>query len=129
MAGWSKPPTAFIHTVEADLKNKRNTIAAEALQMLVTSSPVDEGSYKGNHRVTVDSEDHGSDVDIKDKDGSDTISAGMAVIDTADRPYQAVTIQNNIAYGERLEDGHSQQAPHGVYNPAFAHLRAKHGKS
>lgn len=131
MAGWSGiKPTAFVKVVEADLKEKRNQIAAEALQMVVTSSPVDDGPFRGNHRVSVDGPVHGYDMEKADKNGNPTIEAGMAVIATADQPYQEVIIQNEIPYAEALEDGHSEkQAPHGVYRPVFTHIKAKYGGS
>lgn len=131
MAGWSGiKPTAFVKVVEADLKEKRNQIAAEALQMVVGGSPVDTGAYRGNHRVSVDVEDLGVDEGLSGENTQATISAGLAVIAQANQPYQAVIVQNNIAYGEDLENGHSkEQAPQGVYRPAFAHIRAKHGAS
>ncbi|MBW4789129.1 hypothetical protein JQS35_11015 [Alcaligenes faecalis subsp. faecalis] len=130
MAGWSGiKPTAFVKVVEADLKEKRNQIAAEALQLVIVPSPVADGAYKGNHRVSVDGKDLVFDLDAQDKDGSKTLAEGMAVIETAEGPYHEVVIQSNIPYGEKLESGHSGQAPHGVYRPAFAHIRAKHGDS
>lgn len=129
MTGWSGiKPSAFVKVVEADLKAKRNQIAAEALQMVVTGSPVDTGAFRGSHRVSVDSEDR-SVTETLDPSGQATIDAGLAVIATADQPFQAVTVQTGISYGEKLENGHSTQAPQGVYGPAFAHIRAKHAKS
>ena len=129
MAWGGTRPSAFVKVVEADLKDKRNEIAAEALEMVVRASPVDTGAYRGNHRVSVDEADFGVDVANRDKAGQSTIDAGLAVIASADKPFQAVTIQNNLVYGERLEDGHSGQAPDGVYRPTYAHIRAKHAKS
>lgn len=128
MAGWSGiRPTAFINVVESDLKDTRNKIAVEALQMVVTSSPVDTGAYRGSHVVSVDSSDL-SVPDRADTSGQETINAGMVVVATADQPYQEVTVQTNISYGESLEDGHSGQAPAGVYRVAFESLKSKHAK-
>lgn len=128
MAGWSNKPTAFINVIETSLKERRNDAAKDALQMVVRSAPVDTGAFRGNNRVSVDSEDHTFDLDATDKSGQETISAGIAVIDKADKPYQAVTIQNNLPYAEVLENGHSQQAPQGVYGPAFEAVRSKYAK-
>ncbi|HBQ89181.1 MAG TPA: hypothetical protein DD803_06935 [Alcaligenes faecalis] len=121
-------PTAFVKVVETDLKDTRNKIAVEALQMVVTGSPVDTGAFRGSHVVSVDVESH-SVPDRLDKSGQETINAGVEVIATADKPFQAVTVQTSMPYGEKLEEGHSQQSPSGVYRPAFAHLRAKHSGS
>ena len=35
------------------------------------------------------------------------------------KPYTQVLIQTNLPYAERLENGHSTQAPDGVYELAF----------
>lgn len=126
---WSKRPTDFINVVEADLRKRRNDIAAEVLRSVVVSSPVDTGAYRGNHRVSINSADYSFEISQTDKRGQRTISAGMAVIDSANQPFQAIYVQTNLPYAEVLEDGHSQQAPNGVYRPAFAHIRAKYSKS
>lgn len=126
MAWGGTKPTAFVKVVEADLKNKRNEIAAEALQMVVSGSPVDTGAFRSSHVVSINEEDH---TVPGIRSAQETIDAGLAVIAKADQPYQAVMVQSNIAHGEALEAGHSQQAPTGIYRPTMAHIRAKHSKS
>ena len=136
MAGWSKKPTMFIKTVEEDLAKKRTHIAMDALQAVITGSPVDEGSYRMNHRVTVDREDHGFDLNAgrgKDQEpekGSMNVPSYYEGLDVlagqAKKPYVAVTIQNNLPYAEKLEDGSSKQASQGVYGVAFDAVLEKH---
>lgn len=134
MSGWDKSPTLFIKTVEEDLAEKRNTVAAELLQTIIASSPVDEGTFKSNHRVTVDSVDLGYDLDAKEDsqigvvEGTAVLARGLSAIDEAKGPYHSVTIQNNLPYAEALENGHSQQAPQGVYITSFNFIREKHGE-
>jgi len=128
MAGWSKGPTAFIKVVEDDLIDKRKEITATALQAVISGSPVDEGAYKGNHRVTLDGVDLGYDLEKTDKVGSETEREGMAVIGQIDTPYGESVVQNNIPYGEVLENGHSMNAPQGIYGPAFEAVRSKYAK-
>lgn len=53
-----------------------------------------------------------------DKVGTKTIQQGSAVI-AQGKPYSVIYIQSNLPYSERLENGHSQQAPTGVYANAF----------
>lgn len=122
-------PSAFAHVIEDEVKETRNKIATEALQMVVAGSPVDTGAFRGNHRVSINSADYSSDAGITDRGGEGTIDAGMAVIRSAAKPFQAIYIQNNMVYAERLEGGHSDQAPNGIYRPTFAHIRAKYSKS
>jgi len=130
--GWTGTrPTAFVNVVQADLRKHRNRIAAEALQMVVNGSPVDTGAFRGSHRVSVDAPDYGYDAAQTDKPPSQaTIEAGLAVIATANQPFQAVIVQTNLPYAEKLEAGTSkEQAPAGVYRPAWATLRAKYARS
>jgi len=128
--GWTGTrPTAFVNVVQADLRKKRNRIAAEALQLVVQHSPVDTGAFRGSHRVSVDAPDTGYDLAQADESGQATVQAGLAVIATANQPFQAVTVQTNLPYAEKLEAGHSDQAEHGIYRPAFTHIRAKYARS
>jgi len=129
MAWTGTRPTAFVNVVQADLRKKRNQIAAEALGLVVQHSPVDTGAFRGSHRVSVDAPDTGYDAAHVDTSGQATVQAGLAVIATANQPFQAVTVQTNLPYAEKLEDGHSEQAPTGVYRPAYAFLRAKYARS
>lgn len=126
--GWSIDPTEFMDVVEKDLTDLQKEIAITALQAIISPSPVDEGTYKGNHRVTVDDVTLSFDPELHDKDGSVTLSDGMGVIAKVAGPYHNIIIQNNAPYGERLENGHSQQAPIGVYGVAFIAVSEKYGQ-
>ncbi|EFO5343979.1 HK97 gp10 family phage protein, partial [Escherichia coli] len=46
------------------------------------------------------------------------VQRGIGVISKAAN-YGVIYIQNNLPYAEALENGHSQQAPTGVYANAF----------
>lgn len=128
MAGWSKSPVQFIKVVEKDLEQKRHQIAVETLSTVIAGSPVDQGAYKANHRVSIDGVDLGYDLEQTDTAGADTLQAGTDVISSAPSPYCETIIQNNAPYGEALENGHSGQAPAGVYGVAFAAVLEKHTK-
>lgn len=128
MAGWDTPPTAFIKVVKADLVDKRKEITATALQAVISGSPVDTGAYKANHRVTLDGVDLGYDLELKDPGGSQTLADGEAVIGQISTPFGESVIQNGIPYGSELENGHSQQAPVGVYGVAFSAVRERYSR-
>lgn len=128
MAWEGTKPTAFIRVVEGDLVDKRKVITSDALQAVISGSPVDTGAYKGSHRVSLDSEDLGANLDELDPSGQETLAKGEAVIGQIETPYGYASVQTNIAYGQELEHGHSQQAAQGVYGPAFEAVRAKHSK-
>ncbi|MFH4268418.1 HK97 gp10 family phage protein, partial [Acinetobacter baumannii] len=38
-----------------------------------------------------------------------------------------ICIENNIAYGPRLENGWSDQAPLGIYSTTFTYITQKYG--
>lgn len=125
--GWSISPADFMDEVEKDFTDLQREIAVTALQAIISGSPVDEGTYKGNHRVTVDDPTLVFDSAKDDPTGSATLADGNVVIATITGPYHNVIIQNNAPYGERLENGHSQQAPIGVYGVAFIGVSEKFG--
>lgn len=126
-SGWDLNPTAFVKTVREDLTERQKEISIDALRLVIMSSPVDQGAYKANHRVTVDSEDYGFDPSAYDPSGQTALSLGEDQIMSISEGPHVVRISNSIPYGEVLENGHSMQAPQGVYGPAFATLVAKYG--
>lgn len=126
MAGWGNKPSRFIKTVESDLTKKRNQIAGDMLQGVITSAPVKDGAFKANNRVSIDGEDLTQDVNEQDENGSETLRKGLAIIKANDEPFTEVFIQNNLPYAEELEKGHSQQAPSGVYGTTFDAVVEKH---
>lgn len=76
------------------------------------------GRFRANNFVTVGDPNFQLKLDEVDPTGASTISRGSSVIQTVG-PYSVVHIQNNLPYAERLEDGHSTQAPGGIYAVAF----------
>jgi hypothetical protein len=122
MAGWSIPPTAFIDQIESDLTKQARIIAMALLGEIVLRSPVDTGRFRGNTTVSIGAPVF-SNSDKVDKSGSATISAGNAALNGL-KPYSVIYIQNNLPYAERLENGHSKQAPNGVFGLAFTGVAA-----
>lgn len=117
MGRWSNSPAGFLDQVEEDLVEQQKDMAAYALNRIISASPVDSGAYRRSHVVTVDSEDHTTQ--------SATEAEGQAEIQSLSKPYGVLTIQSNSPYGERLEHGHSQQAPAGVYGRAVLATKAR----
>lgn len=129
MAGWDKKPSEFMVQVKGDLTKHRRIVTMEVLQGVVMASPVDKGTFRASHQVTVDSVSSTYDMEKQDKSGSSTLNDGLAVIASIDKPFGESTVQTNLPYAESLEDGSSKQASTGVYRPTFAHIRAKYAKS
>jgi hypothetical protein len=75
------------------------------------------GRFRGNNFVTIDEPGY-YQLERVDPGGSQTISAGSSAINAAPA-YSTIYIQNNLPYAEPLENGHSTQAPGGIYAVSF----------
>jgi len=131
MAGWSIPPSAFADQVDVEVSRRVRTIALALLKEVIERSPVGNpdlwkdppppgyvgGRFRGSHIVSILAPVYTVTTDI-DPSGSETLQKGMAVL-TGLEPYTQVFIQTNLPYAERLEQGHSKQAPEGLYELAF----------
>ncbi|MBL3827616.1 HK97 gp10 family phage protein [Pseudomonas syringae pv. actinidifoliorum] len=122
MAGWSTPPTAFITQIEGDMTKQMRIIAMALLGEIISRSPVDTGRFRGNTTVTIGSPVF-SNSQTLDPTGSTSISKGASVLGGL-KPFSIIYIQNNLPYAEKLENGHSKQAPSGVFGLAFAGVAA-----
>lgn len=119
---WHVLPSHFTDLVEADLIVQQKSLAVQALGQIIRLSPVDKGTYRGNHLVTIDEVTDAADMGVQDQSGDATLATGQRVIASIRRPFGVVVIQNSLPYAERLEHGHSDQAPAGVYSTAIANL-------
>lgn len=115
--GWSIPLSLFIDQVEEDLKERIRAIATALHGEVVSRSPVDTGRFRRNNIVSIGEPVFATTLEL-DPDGSETKAMGIAAL-SALKPYTVVYIQNNLPYAERLENGHSKQAPAGIYGITF----------
>jgi hypothetical protein len=115
--GWSTPPSLFAGVVEEELSKRVRIIAIAMLNEIVLRSPVDTGRFRGNNIVSVGSPVYAESASL-DKSGGETISRGVSAVSGLE-PFTQVFIQNNLPYAGRLEDGHSKQAPGGIYAVSF----------
>lgn len=115
--GWSTPPSLFSGVVEEALTQRVRVIALAMLNEIVLRSPVDTGRFRGNNIVSVGAPVYASSESL-DPSGSETIQRGLSAMSGLE-PYTQVYIQNNLPYATALEDGHSKQAPGGVYAVSF----------
>lgn len=114
---WSVPPSAFLGVVEEDLAERHRAITLAMLGQIVLRAPVDTGRFLANNIVSIGSPVYYS-LDAYDKSGRETVAKGESVLSGLE-PYTVTYIQNNLAYAGALEDGHSRQAPAGIYGIAF----------
>lgn len=75
------------------------------------------GSYRASHLVSVNAPDM-TVTDHQDVNGSATIANGNVQISGSPNFCQ-IYIQTNLPYAEKIETGHSRQAPAGVYALSF----------
>ena len=111
------PPSLFIGVVEQDLSKKIRTIAIQLLNEITMRMPVDTGRARANTIVSIEAPVY-QVMESYDKSGGNTIMNGASRLSGLE-PYTVVYLQNNLPYIERLEDGHSKQAPVGMFGAAF----------
>lgn len=122
--GWSTPPSLFAGVVEEQLALRVRTISAEVLQLILLASPVDTGRFRGNNIVSIGAPVYTASAEADPK-SDETFARGLSVM-TGLEPYTQVFIQNNLVYAVPLEDGHSKQAPAGIYGVSFNSVAQKY---
>lgn len=129
--GWDLDPSIFAGMVEEDVGKKMRIISIQLLNEIVTKSPVGNpelwmskpppgyvgGTFRASNLVSLGAPDY-SEPTGPDEEGSRTIQQGNAVIATS-KPFSVIYIQSNLPYSVALENGHSKQAPTGVYANSF----------
>jgi hypothetical protein len=102
--------------VPDDARLMQRKIVLEALTRLIQKTPVDTGRARANWQVGIDADPSGQ----VDYQGQDALVAGLSVI--AAMPLCTAYITNNVEYIERLEEGHSKQAPAGMLSVTLEEL-------
>lgn len=110
-------PSIFAGMIEEDVGLKIRYIAMQILTAIDIAAPVDTGRFRNNNTVSLQHPDFGISDNV-DPNGTIAVQRGIGVISKAAN-YGVIYIQNNLPYAEALENGHSQQAPTGVYANAF----------
>lgn len=126
MAGqrkWSVLPSTFMKKVDGGVVSLQRRLTLEMLEHILIRAPVLTGRFRANNQVSVGEPVYYS-VNRYDKDGNETLAYGEAAL-AALTPYSVVYIQNNLIYAPPLEDGHSGQAPAGVYGVSYYSVLAK----
>lgn len=114
---WDIEPSIFAGMIEEDVGLKIRYIAMQILTAIDIAAPVDTGRFRNNNTVSLQHPDFGISDNV-DPNGTIAVQRGIGVISKAAN-YGVIYIQNNLPYAEALENGHSQQAPTGVYANAF----------
>lgn len=114
---WDIEPSIFAGMIEEDVGLKIRYIAIQILTAIDIAAPVDTGRFRNKNLVSLQHPDFGISDNV-DPNGTIAVQRGIGVISKAAN-YGVIYIQNNLPYAEALENGHSQQAPTGVYANAF----------
>lgn len=130
--GWKNKPTNFALEIEKIGDEHLRKVSAEMLQGVIMGSPVMDGAFRSNHRVTVNKTTNETVPSNGNKAPKGTLDQEVFA-EGAGQILQAklgdsVYIQNNLPYALRLENGHSQQAPLGVFALAFQSVANKYNK-
>ena len=121
---WKNKPSDFTAHMLKNTDQHVKNIVGETLQQVIVRSPVMDGEFRASHKVTLDSPDNAYQKNY-DESGSETLNHGLKVAASA-KFGGLVYIQSNSPYGIRLENGHSQQAPNGVYALSFQYVCEKY---
>lgn len=102
-------------SIEAEISKEVNEetriLALKVYRNLIFATPVDEGRARGNWQLSVGAPIN-TEVDVLDKAGNLILRSGQATINAAAMvQYPVFWITNNLPYINRLNHGHSQQAP------------------
>ena len=100
---------SIANDMQLEVNKETRAAALNILRILLIGTPVDTGRARGNWFVGVNS----SVRSIEDNRRSSTASVeGKTVIGTASRfNYPTIVVSNNLPYIEKLNNGHSKQAP------------------
>ena len=129
--GWKNKPSNFAAEVNKTGGDLVKKISAEMLQGVIMGSPVMDGAFRSNHRVTVNKTTNETVPSNGNKAPKGTLDQEVFA-EGAGQILQAklgdsVYIQNNLPYALRLENGHSQQqAPNGVYALSYQSVASKY---
>lgn len=81
------------------------------------------GRFRANNVLSVAAPTDAADA-APDASGTATRAAALAVM-AGFKPGPTIYIQNNLPYAKRIEEGHSGQAPAGVYGLAFESMEGR----
>lgn len=127
---WKNKPTNFALEIEKIGDEHLRKVSAEMLQGVIIGSPVMDGAFRSNHRVTVNKTTNETVPSNGNRSPKGTLDQ-QVFAEGAGQILQAklgdnVYIQNNLPYALRLENGHSQQAENGIYALTFLSVASKH---
>lgn len=118
---WNESVESFGVDIEDALAEDRTRIALNLMSLVVQKTPVDTGRARSAWNLTYDAPvdfegaEFGQGGSGAGQAANAAIARNSAALATrASRPFETVYISNSLPYIQRLEDGHSRQAPAGT---------------
>ena len=95
--------------LEDEINEEARIVSFHLLQRLMIVSPVDTGRFRGNWFLSLGKSSR--EINQERRSGS-ALQEGKTVIDSATAiDYPTIILSNNLPYAEKLNNGHSLQAP------------------
>lgn len=123
-------PTQFALDVIEESEEHVKKISAEMLQAVIVGSPVMDGSFRNSNLITInhptyhyiEGEGNTAPQGTLDQKAFDRGAKEILKFKLGDKVY----LTNALPYALKIENGHSDQAPHGVYALAFQAVSSKY---
>jgi hypothetical protein len=127
--------STFVKTTKVKQTKVIRKLAFDAFAGVIMMSPVDTGRFRGNWRISIGTPDL-TTIDMGKEDaelfhGAAMLPDELAKLNAAINKAEwgdTVWITNNVVYAEKLEHGHSKQAPAGVLLITFERIKADFSK-
>lgn len=95
--------------LEEEINKEARIVSFALLARLIVVSPVDTGRFRGNWFLSLGKSSREINFDRR---SSESLQEGKSVIDSASAiDYPTIILSNNLPYAEKLNNGHSKQAP------------------
>ena len=106
--------------IDADYSKVVRLTVLKLYKNIIMRSPVDTGAYRASHGIATGEEPNETE-GVKGYQTDEQLAALESEFPDLDWKVGdgTIWIYNNMPYAGRLEDGHSKQAPHGVYSVAL----------
>lgn len=127
-ADFARQIDAELEVAYREIGEQIGKIGIEAATEIVNRTPVLSGKARRNWMTTVGGKT-GATTEATDPTGGAAIGDARTAVANygADGKFPPITVQNNLPYIGKLENGYSKQAPSGMVAVTLAGLQARYG--
>lgn len=124
---WEGGLNRYTIRIEKDSLKNIKKITSESLNLVVFSSPVDTGAFRGGWNVSLGMKNLSFDSEALQSDAQ-VMSRNLSEIDKITLKTRTINVSNGAPYGSKLEYlGWSDQAPGGMVRISAGKIAAKYG--